>query len=163
MLEILLYPDERLRRPADRVEAFDEELATFVAELSETVEAADGLGLSANQVGDERAVLVIVPTVDEDAPRIYVNPEITERAAVGLVQESCLSVPGIVGNVVRATEITVQAQDVNGASFEYALSGMDAVCLQHEADHLEGVLFIDRLSFLRRFLLRLRGKTATKG
>lgn len=158
MRDIVLYPDPRLRRPADPVEVFDEAFAEFVSEMIATVESAEGLGLSANQVGDERAVLVLVPTEDVEAPRVYVNPEILREEATGIVQESCLSIPGIVGNVMRATQVTVRAQNIEGETFEYALSGMDAVCLLHEVDHLAGVLFIDRLNALRRFMLRLTGK-----
>jgi peptide deformylase len=157
--DIVLYPDPRLRRPTNRVEVFDEEFAEFVAELTETVEAAEGLGLSANQVGDDRSVLVLVPTEDEEAPRVYVNPDVVREEAMGIVQESCLSIPGIAGNVMRATQVTVRAQDVEGEPFEVSLSGMDAVCLLHEVDHLAGVLFIDRLNAVRRLLLRLQGKT----
>jgi peptide deformylase len=159
MFEILEYPDPRLRRPADPVEQFDDDLRSFVAELLDTVDHADGLGLSANQVGDPRAVLVLRPAGDDAIPRVYVNPEVLDRSAHGVVQESCLSLPGISGLVLRATRVRVRARDAAGAPFECDLQDMDAVSLQHEVDHLEGTLFIDRLSIVRRVLLRLTGRT----
>ena len=89
------------------------------------------------------------------APDVYINPKILTRALPGLVEESCLSVPGVVGNVVRATQLRVRARDTAGEVFERDLEGMHAVCLQHEIDHLAGRLFVDRLSLFRRLRVRL--------
>jgi len=158
-LKVLTYPDPYLRRVADPVDRFDEDLLGFVDALETTAAASDGLGLSANQVGDPRSVFVLRPTADPTAPRVYVNPEILERSSYGVVEESCLSIPGISGLVLRATQLRVRARDASGEPFECELEGMDAVSLQHEVDHLDGVLFIDRLSFIKRILLRLTGKT----
>lgn len=141
----------------ERVTSFDAGLHLLIDDLLETMDATSSLGLSAPQVGDLRSVAVIAPAEDSTTPRVFVNPEILTKAAWGLVQESCLSLPGIAGNVLRRTEIHVRAQNRDGDTFECGLSGMDAVSLQHEMDHLEGKLFIDRLSVFRRLGLRLRG------
>lgn len=156
-LEIIEHPDPRLRMQTVPVTTFDEDLGNLIDNLLETMEATSSLGLSAPQVGDLRSVLVIAPAGDTSPPQAFVNPEILTRAAWGLIQESCLSLPGVTGNVLRRTQIRVRAQDRNGATFECDLSGMDAVSLQHEVDHLEGKLFIDRLSVFRRLGMRLRG------
>ncbi len=155
-LEILEYPDPRLRLRCEAVTAFDETLGRLVDGLADTLSARKAIGLSAPQVDDLRQVLVIDNSGGAEAPQVYVNPEILSKGAWGLVEESCLSVPGIVGNVVRATQVRVRAQDRDGESFERDLTDMDAVCLQHEMDHLAGKLFIDRLSLFRR--LRIRGQ-----
>ena len=144
--EILEYPDPRLRERASPVTAFDADLGRLIDDLLETLDATDSLALSAPQVDDRRSVLAIKPSGGHRVRRCYVNPEILSRDAWGLVQESCLSLPGLVGNVWRATEIRVRACGGDGEVFETDLAGMDAVCLQHEMDHLAGKLFLDRLS-----------------
>jgi peptide deformylase len=161
-LEILEYPDPRLRLKAEPVSAFDPSLAQLVDDLVETLHAHKAIGLSAPQVDDRRQVLVIDNSGDGSAPQVFVNPEIRSRAAWGLVEESCLSVPGVVGNVIRATQVSVRAQDRHGESFTRELTGMDAVCLQHEVDHLAGKLFIDRLSIFRRLRIRARARAAAR-
>jgi peptide deformylase len=153
-LNILKYPDPVLRQLASRVTRFDPDLAALIDDLFETLKVTGGLGLSAPQAGQSRRVLVIHVPGDGLGPQAYVNPELLTRAAPGLVEEGCLSVPGIVGNVVRATQVRVRAQDRDGQLFERDLSGMHAVCLQHEMDHLDGKLFIDRLSWFRRWRIR---------
>lgn len=157
-LEILEYPDPRLRLKSAPVRAFDEGLARLVDDLLDTLRARQAIGLSAPQIDDHRAVLVVDLSGDGSAAEVYINPEIQAKAAWGFVEESCLSVPGIVGNVIRATEILVRAHDRQGDIFERNLSGMAAVCLQHEMDHLRGKLFIDRLSIFRRLHLYARTK-----
>ena len=156
--DILEYPDPRLNLPTHPVTAFDDDLGRLIDDLLETLYATKAVGLSAPQINDRRAVLVLDLSDDASAPQVYINPEILAKAAWGLVEESCLSVPGVVGNVVRATEIRVRAQDRTGETFERDLTGMDAVCLQHELDHLAGKLFIERLSIFRR--LRIRAAAA---
>ncbi len=148
--KILEYPHPRLREQALPVTRFDTDLGGLIDDMLETLDATDSLALSAPQVDDGRAVLVIVPSGGASVPRTYTNPEILSRGAWGIVQESCLSLPGLVANVWRATEIRVRACDCNGAAFEIDLAGMDAVCLQHEMDHLVGKLFVDRLSVFSR-------------
>jgi peptide deformylase len=155
VLPILEYPDPRLRLRGEPVAHFDASLSRLVDDLCDTLRASKGIGLAAPQVGDRRRVLVIDLSGGAEPPEVYVNPEIHERAVPGLVEESCLSVPGVVGNVVRATQLTASARDRDGTPFERRLEGMRAVCLQHELDHLEGRLFVDRLSLFRRIGLRL--------
>ncbi|MCY4190790.1 MAG: peptide deformylase [Rhodospirillaceae bacterium] len=147
---ILEYPHPRLRGYTQAVTAFDRDLGDLVDDLIDTLDATESLALSAPQVDDGRAVLVIAPRGGPSVPRTYVNPKILSKRAWGIVQESCLSLPGVVGNVLRATEIRVRACSPDGKAFETDLSGMDAVCLQHEIDHLDGKLFVDHLSIIGR-------------
>ena len=153
-LDILEYPDPRLRRVSLPVERFDDELLQLVADMTDTMHATEAIGFSAPQANDLRRVLVMDLSDDASAPQAYVNPEILAKRTLGLVEESCVSLPGVVGNVIRATELLVRAQDPSGETFERELSGMEAVCLQHEIDHLDGKLFVDRLSWFRRLRIR---------
>jgi peptide deformylase len=151
-LPILEYPDYRLRIPAQPVTRFDADLAGFAEDLLETMRAAGVIGLSAPQADDRRRVAVIAASAPE-IPQVYVNPEIVARRGLGFVRESCLSIPGIEGSVPRAMRVRVRAQGLDGTPFEQELVQMDAVCLQHELDHLNGKLFIDRLFVLRRLTI----------
>lgn len=160
--DILLYPDPRLLAPSQPVKRFGKSLHRLVDDLLETMYAHRAIGLSAPQVDALRQVLVIDVSEDATEPQVYVNPELRSKSAWGLVEESCLSVPGVVGNVLRATEVRVRAQDRDGNVFERDLSAMNAVCLQHEMDHLAGTLFIDRLSLFRRLRLRARARSMAR-
>lgn len=155
---VLEYPDPRLKMPSDQVTEFDASVSTLVENLLDTLYASTGIALSAPQIDDRRRVLVMDLSEDRSSPEVYINPEIVRKAMLGIVEESCLSLPGLYANVVRATKVQVRAQDAEGNVFERTLDGMHAVCLQHEMDHLDGILFIDRLSFLRR----LRARAALK-
>jgi peptide deformylase len=159
---ILEHPDARLRTPCAPVTAFDADLARLVEDLLDTLEAAGGIGLSAPQVGDLRRVSVTDLAGDRGAAEVFVNPEIVARRRWAIVEESCLSVPGVVGNVLRATRIRVRALDPAGEPFERELEDMHAVCLQHELDHLNGKLFVERLSPIRRLRLRLANARARR-
>jgi len=153
---ILQYPDPRLRMGSEPVDVFDEGLGHLIADLRDTLlSSPSGIGLSAPQIGELRRVVLLDLSESRDQPEIYVNPEILNASTPGIVEESCLSLPGVTGKVLRSTELRVRAQDAEGQDFERDLSGMHAVCLQHEVDHLEGKLFIDRLSWLQRLWLRL--------
>lgn len=154
-LSILEYPDPRLRLRSTPVRVFDPDLARLVDDLFETLYSTTGIGLSAPQAGDHRQVLVMDLSGNASAPEVYINPQILTRSVPGLVEESCLSLPGVVGNLVRATRLRVRAHDRSGRVFERDLEGMHAVCLQHEMDHLNGKLFVDRLSLLRRLQARV--------
>ena len=154
LLSILEYPDPRLRLLAQPVEAFDASLWRLVDDLCETLVVSKGIGLAAPQTGDRRQVLVIDLSGGEAEPEVYINPEILARTLPCLVEESCLSVPGVVGNVVRSSQVRVRAYSREGKAFERDLEGMPAVCLQHEMDHLVGKLFVDRLSLMRRLQFR---------
>lgn len=153
-LPIVAFPDERLRQVADPIEEFDETLAELIDNLFETLKESGGIGLSAPQIGKSVRVSVVHVPDDEFGPRAYVNPIIVEKAGLGIVEESCISVPGVVGNVMRPTQITIMSQDANGDWQESKLTNMHAVCLQHEIDHLDGKLFIDRLWWLRRLQVK---------
>lgn len=154
--DVLQYPDPKLQLRSEPVTAFDESLDRLVGDLKDTLYANPAIGLSAPQIGALRQVLVMDLSEDRSAPQVYVNPAILSKTAWGFVEESCLSIPGIVGNVIRATKVRVRAQDPAGKTFERDLENMNAVCLQHEMDHLAGTLFIDRLSFFKR--MRVRAK-----
>lgn len=153
---ILEDPDPRLRLPSEPVDRFDAGLARLVGDLCDTLYAGSAIGLSAPQIDDRRRVLVMDLSETRSAPQVFVNPTILSRgSARGLVEESCLSLPGVSAKVLRAVQLRVAAQDADGRPFERDLADMEAVCLQHEIDHLDGVLFTDRLSLLRRLGLRL--------
>jgi len=154
LLDILEYPDPRLRLAAAPVTEFDADLDRLVDDLLETMYAGKAIGLCAQQASDLRQVIVMDLSPDASAPQVYINPQIVSGSRPGMVEESCLSVPGVVASVARKTRIAVRARGRDGREFERDLEGMDAVCLQHEMDHLDGVLFVDRLSWMRRQLLR---------
>jgi peptide deformylase len=155
---ILEYPDPTLRETSQPVVAFDDGLSALVDDLFDTLDERGGLGLSAPQLGRLERVLVVHVPDDDEGPKAYVNPEILKSGAPGLVEEGCMSVPGVLGNVVRATRIRIRAQDLQGNPYERDLHGMHAVCIQHEVDHLNGRLFIDRLSWFRRMRIRSAAK-----
>ena len=171
--EILEVPDPRLKTVSTPVEIFDEDLKTLVADMFETMYAAHGIGLAAIQVGVPSRVLVIdLQPEDEDAepeectahgghshthqplkkePRVFVNPEILDPAdEFNTYQEGCLSVPEIYADVDRPKACRVRWQDLDGQVHEEEMEGLLATCIQHEMDHLEGILFIDHLSRLKR-------------
>ncbi len=171
--EILEVPDPRLKIVSTPVEAFDDELKTLVADMFETMYDAPGIGLAAIQVGVPLRVLVIdLQPDDPDAepevctahgghhhthqpvkkePRVFVNPEILDPSEDhAIYQEGCLSVPDIYAEVERPAMCRVRWQDLEGQVHEEAMDGLMATCIQHEMDHLEGVLFIDHLSRLKR-------------
>ena len=151
---ILEFPDQRLRTRAQPVTAFDAELGRLVDDMFETMYAAPGIGLAASQVDVHRRVLVIDISDSRDQPRVFINPEILYREGEEETEEGCLSVPGIFDGVVRASKIRVRWQDRTGATIEDNFEGMMAVCIQHEMDHLEGKLFVDYLSDLKRQRIR---------
>jgi peptide deformylase len=154
ILAVLEYPDPRLRTKAERVVTFDSAFDRFVDDLVETMHAARAVGLAATQVDVHLRVIVADVSPDGSAPEVFVNPEVVSRDRPGLVEESCLSLPGLLASVGRATRLTVRAQGRDGAPFTREVEGLLAVCIQHELDHLEGVLFLDHLSFFRRALAR---------
>jgi len=156
LLQILEYPDPRLRTKAQPITEFDSALSTFIDNMFETMYAAPGIGLAATQVDFHRRLIVIDVSKDRNEPLVFINPEILAREGVGITEEGCLSVPGIFDDVQRAAKVRVRAQDRTGQVFERDLDDMLAVCLQHEMDHLEGKLFVDYLSDLKRERIRKR-------
>lgn len=153
-LPIVEFPDDRLRQVAEPIEVFDEALAELIDNLFKTLEDSGGIGLSAPQIGQSLRVSVVHVPDDEYGPRAYINPLIVDKAGLGIIEESCISVPGVVGNVMRPTQVSVMTQDLKGDWHESKVSNMHAVCLQHEIDHLDGKLFIDRLWWLRRLQVK---------
>jgi peptide deformylase len=153
-LAILEFPDPRLRTRATPVTRFDAELAQLVEDLLETMYAAPGIGLAATQVDVHKRLLVMDVSDARDQPQVFINPEILSRDGVEVTEEGCLSVPQVFENVQRAARVRARAQDRTGAYYERDLDGLLAVCLQHEMDHLEGKLFVDYLSSLKRDRIR---------
>ena len=153
-LPILEYPDPRLRIRAEPVTKVDEEVRTLVADMLETMYEAPGIGLAATQVNVHKRILVIDISEDRDEPLCLINPEILESEGEVSYEEGCLSVPGVFEAVDRAERIKVKALDENGESLEMDVDGLLAICIQHEMDHLEGKLFVDYLSALKRDRLK---------
>jgi peptide deformylase len=153
-LAILEFPDPRLRECARPVVNFGAPLAATIADLAETMYAAGAIGIAAPQVGIPLRLLVLDVSAERHAPQAYVNPEVLARDALGLVEESCLSLPGLTDSVPRATRIRVEAADARGVRTVRSLEGVAAVCLLHELDHLDGILFLDRLPLMRRWRAR---------
>ncbi|MEX0732496.1 MAG: peptide deformylase [Aquisalimonadaceae bacterium] len=153
-LDILHYPDNRLRTRAVPVDQVDDEIRQLIDDMFETMYDAPGVGLAATQVDVHRRVIVIDVSEDGSEPRVFINPEILEKDGVEQMQEGCLSVPGYYDTVERAGSIRVRALDRSGEPFELEADDLLAVCIQHEMDHLEGRLFVDYLSELKRKRVR---------
>jgi peptide deformylase len=156
ILDILEFPDPRLRTRAQPIAVVDDAIRRVIADMFETMYAAPGIGLAASQVNVHKRLLVIDISEERNQPLVFINPEIVARDGDEETEEGCLSVPGIFEKVRRAERITVRALDRNGISFDMKAEGLLAVCIQHEMDHLEGKLFVDYLSELKR--TRIRGK-----
>lgn len=154
ILNILSYPDERLRIKAKPVEQFDTRLHQQIDDMLETMYAAPGIGLAATQVDYHQRLIVIDVSEDKNRPLVLINPEITEKDGIQQIDEGCLSVPGIYEPVERAEHIRLTSRDKNGTPFEMEAEDLLAVCIQHEIDHLEGKLFVDYLSQLKRQRIR---------
>ena len=154
ILEILQYPDLRLNTPAQRVEKIDAATRKLIDDMAETMYAAPGVGLAATQIG-EKLQLFIIDIAEEGAPsdlRVFINPEILETTGDITWQEGCLSFPGIQEDVDRAAKVKVRAQDKNGKEFTLEAEGLLAVAIQHEYDHLQGLLMIDHMGPLKKRL-----------
>jgi len=149
-LTILQYPDPRLRLEAKPVESFDGELQKIIDDMFETMYAAPGIGLASTQVNIQQQIITMDISDDHDQPIVLINPEVIEKRGVEEMEEGCLSFPGVYAKVQRADEIHIKALDRHGEPFEIDTGGLLAVCIQHELDHLEGKLFVDYLSSLKR-------------
>ena len=157
LLPILEFPDPRLRTRAATVDAAQvatPEFQKLLDDMFETMYEAPGIGLAASQVDVHQRFMVIDVSEGKDAPMVFINPEITARDGDQVYQEGCLSVPGIFADVTRADEITVRYLDRQGQAQELHADGLLAVCIQHEMDHLDGKLFVDYLSPLKREMVR---------
>ncbi len=153
-LPILRYPDPRLYKKAATVREFDPKLRTLVKDMAQTMYAAPGIGLAATQVDVHQRVIVMDVSDAHDQLLVFVNPEIVLREGIQYRDEGCLSVPGIYEPVERAQRISVKADDVHGKRFTLNAEDLLAVCIQHEMDHLEGKVFLDHLSSLKRTRIR---------
>jgi len=161
LLPILEFPDPRLRTRAVPVAAVDARIQQLVDDMFETMYAASGIGLAASQVDVHERVIVMDLSEDHSDPRVFINPEITViDDTLGTYDEGCLSVPGFYETVERPQIVEVTALDRDGTAFTEQLDGLMGICLQHEIDHLEGKLFVDYLSPLKR--QRIRSKLVKK-
>jgi peptide deformylase len=154
ILDILRFPDARLRNVARPVEQVDDAVRKLIDDMLETMYEAPGIGLAAIQVNEPLRVIVVDISEERNAPLALVNPEILEKHGEEQMDEGCLSVPGIYEPVQRAERIRVRALDRDGEVFEKDVDGLLAVCIQHEIDHLDGKLFVDYLSNLKRQRIR---------
>jgi len=150
ILEVLRFPDERLRTVAKEVTDIDDKIKTLVKDMFDTMQEEKGIGLAATQVNVHKRVIVMDVSDEQNDPKVFINPEIIAKNGVTISEEGCLSVPNNYAKVERAEQVTVRALDENGKTFELEASGLLAVCVQHEMDHLIGKLFVDYLSPLKR-------------
>lgn len=158
-LDILEYPHPRLRIKAEPVTVFDDSISQLIDDMFETMAEAQGIGLAASQVDVHQRVIVMDISDERDEPRIYINPEIEVLEPSTLpYDEGCLSVPGFYETVERPANVIIRALDRDGNAFEEEAVGLLAVCIQHEIDHLEGRLFVDYLSPLKRDRIRKKLK-----
>lgn len=162
---ILHYPDKRLRIPGEEVRAFGPDFQTLIDDMAETMYAAPGVGLAAPQIGVSLRVFIIDTATDDGEPsalRVFVNPVLLDKEGTIFFDEGCLSFPGAREEIERSETLTVRALDRHGEPFELVADGLLAIALQHENDHLDGKLMIDRLGVLRRRMLhRAMAKRAT--
>ncbi|MGK7296677.1 MAG: peptide deformylase [Candidatus Wenzhouxiangella sp. M2_3B_020] len=159
-LTILRFPDPRLRKVARPVDEVDDSVRRLAEDMLETMYASRGIGLAATQVNRDLRLLVLDLSEQRDQPRVLINPEIVERAGTQVCEEGCLSVPGEYAEVERAERIRVRALDRDGEPYEIDADGLLAVCIQHEIDHLDGKVFVDYLSPLKRRMIEKRLKKA---
>lgn len=163
MLPILHYPDPRLRTKAKPVEVVDDTVRTLIDDLLETMYEAAGIGLAATQVNVHRRVLVVDVSEHRDEPRAFVNPVIEQAEGEQERDEGCLSVPGFFESVKRAERIRVNALNADGERFALEAEGLLAVCIQHECDHLDGKLFVDYISNLKRQRIKSKLRKQAQG
>lgn len=154
ILDILEYPDPRLRTQAKPVKQVDDTVRKLIDDMFETMYDAPGIGLAASQVNVHRRIIVVDVSENRDEPHAFVNPELTTFGETLESEEGCLSVPGFYEPVTRYEGVRVAALDRNGDPMEAEFEGLLAVCIQHECDHLEGKLFVDYLSNLKRTRIR---------
>ena len=157
ILQILEFPDHRLRKQAAPVTVFDESLSQLIDDMFETMYAAPGIGLAATQVDAHQRVIVIDVSEDKSEPLAVINPSIEIlNNELQPYDEGCLSVPGFYETVTRPSEVRVHYQDRHGEACQLDTTGLLAVCLQHEVDHLDGKLFVDYLSTMKRQRIRTK-------
>lgn len=154
-LEILEFPDPRLRKVAERVETVDDEIRTLINDMAETMYSAEGIGLAATQVNVHKRIFIMDFSEDKTGLEVFINPEFTPLCEeTSEFAEGCLSVPGFFENLNRPNRVLVKALDRDGKPFEKEYEGLPSVCVQHETDHLDGKLFVDQLTKLKRDRIR---------
>ncbi|HEY7657033.1 MAG TPA: peptide deformylase [Burkholderiales bacterium] len=158
LLSILRYPDPRLHKRALRVETVTDDIRQLIKDMAASMYAAPGIGLAATQVNVHQRIIVIDVSETHDQLQVFINPEILSASGDADIEEGCLSVPGVYEKVRRAERVTVRALDAEGKPFTLEADGVLAVCIQHEMDHLEGKVFVEKLSRLKqsRILARLK-------
>lgn len=156
LLPILHYPDPRLHKVAARLERIDDEIRKLINNMAETMYSVPGVGLAATQVDVHLRIIVIDISESRDQLRVFVNPELIAASGVVEREEGCLSVPDVYEKVRRAERVTVRAQDAEGRPYTLEAEGLLAVCIQHEMDHLEGKVFVEKLSRLKQARIRAR-------
>jgi peptide deformylase len=149
LLDILTFPDPRLERIALPIKIIDDKVKKLVSDMADTMYSAQGIGLAATQVGELKRVLVMDISEEKNQLRVFINPEILRKEGTAVAEEGCLSVPGIYDKVERAETVMVTALDRDGQRFTLNASGLLAVCIQHEVDHLDGKVFVEYLSPLK--------------
>lgn len=145
-----MYPDPRLHTVAARVVQVNDDIRKLIKDMAETMYAAPGVGLAATQVDAHLRIIVIDTSATRDELHVFINPELIEASGEADFEEGCLSVPGIYENLRRAQHIKVRAMNAEGLPFELTAEGLQAVCIQHEMDHLDGKVFVEKLSRLKR-------------
>lgn len=156
LLPILRYPDPRLHKKAAPVEHVDESIRQLAADMAETMYEAPGIGLAATQVDVHKRIIVIDVSEDKSQLLTFINPQILELSGEQMCEEGCLSVPGVYEKVSRAERVKVRAVNLQGEPFTLEADGLLAVCIQHEIDHLEGKVFVERLSRLKQTRIKAR-------
>lgn len=154
VLTVLRFPDERLRTKAKPVKEVNEQIQQIVDDMFETMYAEEGIGLAATQVDIHQRIIVIDVSENRDQPYVLINPEMLEKSGETGIEEGCLSIPESRGFVPRAEKVKIRALDRDGKTYELEADDLLAICIQHEMDHLEGKLFVDYLSALKRQRIR---------
>lgn len=155
-LTILNYPDPRLHKVAKPVSEVNNEIRQLIQDMAETMYAAPGIGLAATQVDRHIQLIVIDTSKEQDDLQVFINPKIVAKSGHQEYEEGCLSVPGVYEKVIRAEKITVEALDAQGEKFSLEADGLLAVCIQHEMDHLQGKVFVEYLSQLKRTRIKTK-------
>jgi peptide deformylase len=167
ILDVLRFPDERLRTVAKKVDNVDKYITSLISDMFDTMRDENGIGLAATQVNIHKRLVVMDVSENQDAPIVFINPEITFKEGKTISEEGCLSVPNNYAQVERAEKITVTALDKTGKPFTLDADGLMAICIQHELDHLKGTLFVDYLSPLKRQRIKTKlekeARLATRG
>jgi len=167
ILDVLRFPDERLRTVAKKVDNVDKSIISLISDMFDTMRDENGIGLAATQVNVHKQLVVMDVSENQDTPMVFINPEITHREGKTISEEGCLSVPNNYAQVERAEKITVSALDKVGEPFTLEAEGLMAICIQHELDHLKGILFVDYLSPLKRQRIKTKlekeARLATRG